>query len=88
MWPWQGRAQRGPPWPGKVKIICMSCIVSLPASPGHRDLPLAKSTEGVGEENKELCLAPEPLERQFMNYCSAETNRAGGTHFVLHKASF
>lgn len=66
--------------------------MSLPASPGHRDLPLAKSTEGVGEinpggvkENKELRLAPEPLERQFMNYCSAETNRAGGTHFVLHK---
>lgn len=70
----------------------MNCIVSLSASPRHKALPLAKSTEAVGEinpggvkKNKELCLAPEPLERDFMNYCCVETNRAGGKYFMLRK---
>lgn len=51
MWPWQGRAQRVPSWPGAVKIISMSCIKSLSASPGHRVFTLAKSAKGVGEIN-------------------------------------
>lgn len=51
MWPWQGRAQRAPSWPGEVKIVCMSCVQSLSASPGQRVLTLAKSNEGVGEIN-------------------------------------
>lgn len=51
MWLQQGGTQKGPPWPGEVRTVCMNCIVSLSASPRHKALPLAKSTEAVGEIN-------------------------------------